>query len=248
MQHRIISLPDPGVPGEAPVNTQLSFKPFLDYVRMRLQDRDSIKKEIYKLILEKFAQYPELEAEVKLEDTGKYIELLNLLYMVLSTVVEDEKEVLWGISVPVTPKIFYGSNALYQLLTDAQTHEVKPELIQDDPEMETQKCELLYSFLLEKFYHFNFHKKQEMIRPVLDTTTGLQKFYRINLDTRFVDISTSEDLPKLNLENLQVHLHEENGMDILRRILPLHHFRFSGFSIITIIANDKHNHHHSQQT
>lgn len=234
MQHRIISLPDPGVPGEAPVNTQLSFKPFLDYVRMRLQDKDSIKKEIYKLILEKFAQYPELEAEVKLEDTGKYIELLNLLYMVLSTVVEDEKEVLWGISIPVTPKIFYGSNALYKLLTDAQTHEIKPELIQDDPEMETQKCELLYSFLLEKFYHFNFHKKQEMIRPVLDTTTGLQKFYRINLDTRFVDISTSEDLPKLNLENLQVHLHEENGMDILRRILPLHHFRFSGFSIITI--------------
>ena len=163
MQHRIISLPDPGVPGEAPVNTQLSFKPFLDYVRMRLQDRDSIKKEIYKLILEKFAQYPELEAEVKLEDTGKYIELLNLLYMVLSTVVEDEKEVLWGISVPVTPKIFYGSNALYQLLTDAQTHEVKPELIQDDPEMETQKCELLYSFLLEKFYHFNFHKTKNLV-------------------------------------------------------------------------------------
>lgn len=234
MQHRLIELPDPGMPGEEPIQTRLSFKPFLDYVRMRLQDKDTIKKEIYLLILEKFSQYPELEGEVDVADTGKYTDLLNLLYIVLSTVVEDEKEVIWGLSVPVSPNIFYGSNALYDLLLGADSDQVKPELLQPDEDMHEQKCSMLYAFLLEKFYNFRFHKKQEMIRPVLNPTTGLWHFYRINLDTRFVNITTDEQLPDLNLENLQVHLHEENGVDILKRILPLKNFRFSGFSILTI--------------
>src|SRR5690606_6150040 len=116
MQHRRIEIPDPGMSQEAPIETRLSFKPFLDYVRMRLQDENSIKKEIYRLIVDKFSQYPELEGEIDVEETKKYTDILNLLYIVLSTVVEDEKEVIWGLSVPVSPEIFYGSDALYNLM------------------------------------------------------------------------------------------------------------------------------------
>src|SRR5258706_6482792 len=112
MQQRILHLPDiqdPAIPKPVIV---LSFKPFLDYIRERMDDTETIKKEIYQLILHRFSKYPELEEEVKLEDTGKYRDLLALLYIALSTVVEDEKNVLWGISTPVTPLIFYGSDPL----------------------------------------------------------------------------------------------------------------------------------------
>ncbi|MCR6719603.1 MAG: GAF domain-containing protein [Chitinophagaceae bacterium] len=234
MQHRRIEIPDPGMSQEAPIETRLSFKPFLDYVRMRLQDENSIKKEIYRLIVDKFSQYPELEGEIDVEETKKYTDILNLLYIVLSTVVEDEKEVIWGLSVPVSPEIFYGSDALYNLMLSPDSNKLKPELMTGDDDMHDQKCMMLYAFLLENFYRFSFHKKQAMIRPVLNPTTGLWNFYRINLDTRFVNVTTDKPLPELNLENLQVHLHEENGIDILKRILPLTNFRFSGFSILTI--------------
>lgn len=234
MQHRLLKLPDMSAPGEPPVETELSFKPFLDYVRMRLKDRDAIKKEIYQLILDKFAAYPELEESVPVEKVLNYPDLLNLLYIVLSTVVEDEREVLWGLSVPVTPQIFYGSNALYEMLMNSQTGEIKAEILDDPKEMDDQKCEILYAFLLEKFYQFNFYKKQEMIRAVLIPETGLHKYYRINIDTRFVEVTTSAELPELNQESLQVHLNEENGLSLLKRILPLQHFKFSGFSILTI--------------
>src|SRR5882724_9215239 len=114
MQHRIITLPDELEGNSLRPATSLSFRPFLDYIRERMNNTGTIKKEIYQLILQKFSKYPELEGEINVGDTGKYKELLDLLYIALSTVMEDEKKVLWGISVPVTPAIFYGSDPLYQ--------------------------------------------------------------------------------------------------------------------------------------
>ena len=234
MQQRILRLPDiqdPAIP--RPV-ISLSFKPFLDYIRERMDDAETIKKEIYQLILHRFAKYPELEEEVKLEDTEKYADLLALLYISLSTVVEDEKNVLWGISVPVTPVIFYGSDALYKLMSEAATEHVNPEIFANPKEFNRQKCEMLYSFLLDRFYNFNSDKKAEVIHQVLDQKTSLTRYYRVNLDTRFVQVTAERPLPELNPETLQVNLNDEAGLDTLEKILPLNMFRFSGFSIITI--------------
>ena len=142
MQHRLLKLPDTGAKREDQIQAELSFKPFLDYVRMRLEDRDAIKKEIYQLILDKFAAFPELEKPIAVEDTARYADLLNLLYIVLSTVVEDERQVLWGLSVPALPQIFYGSNALYELMADMDTGNIRPEIIENPQEMEARKTKM----------------------------------------------------------------------------------------------------------
>src|SRR5690349_10440558 len=98
MQNKIITLPEaPGEKKERPF-TELSFKPFLDYIRMRVEEGNSIKKDIYLMILQKFSKYPELEGTVTLEEIGKYGDILDLLHMALSNVVEDETKLLWGIS------------------------------------------------------------------------------------------------------------------------------------------------------
>jgi len=235
MQHRLITFKSAEDTRDKAIDARLSFRPFLDYVRKRLEDKDAIKKEIYELILEKFAKYPELDGVIDVEDTGRYKELLNLLYIVLSTVVEDEKKVLWGISVPVTPQLFFGSDALYEFLTEADSQQLRQDLHDDEESlMHRQKCEMLYSFLLDKFYDFNFNQRNAIIKPLFDRQTGLLRYYRINIDTRFVEVVANGQLPELNLENLQVHLHEESGMDVLERILPFSLFSFTGFSILTI--------------
>lgn len=234
MQHKILNLANEHMPNlRAPV-TSLSFKPFLDYIRERMHGTDAIKKEIYEMILEKFSKFPELEGEVKLEDTGKYKEMLDLLYICLSTVVEDEQKVLWGISVPVTPVIFYGSDPLYDFMYEAGTQELNQEVFADPETLHRQKCAMLYSFLLNKFYNFNYANKREIIRPIFDKQCRFIKYYRINVDTRFVQVYAQKSLPALNLEALDLHLNEDAGLDALEKMLPLDLFRFSGFSIVTI--------------
>lgn len=234
MQHRLIHIRESGkAMAHRPV-VNLSFKPFIDYIKDRMNDAGSIKKDIYELILQKFQQFPELEGNVPIEDTAKYKELFNLLYVVLSTVVEDEKKILWGISLPVSPVLFYGSDALFEFLQQPDTGDPDTGFFSNKDTLHRQKSEMLYGYLLEHFYNFNFSQKTEIIRPIRDRTTGMFKYYRINLDTRFVKVTPTRPLPELNLENLQIHLYEEAGLELLERILPLDMFEFSGFSIITI--------------
>jgi hypothetical protein len=234
MQHKIISIPDiydPAIPRPA---ITLTFKPFLDYIRERKNDVRSIKTEIYELILRRFEKYPELEREVKVEDTGKYKDLLDLLYIALSTVVEDEKNVLWGLSVPVTPAIFYGSDPLYNLLTESMTEQVNPAMFPDAKELYREKSSMLYSFLLDQFYNLNSNKKTEMIHKIFDKECSLVKYFRVNLDTRFVKATAEQPLPEISPELLHGNLAEDVVSEALEKKLPLNLFRFSGFSIITI--------------
>ena len=157
MQHRIINLSQEIDDAAEQPETELSFKPFLDYVRLRLKDQQNIKKEIYQLILQKFEKHPELETAISINEMSKYKELLNLLYMVLSSVVEDEKTTKWGLALPVTPQIFYGTEALYEFMLEAGTQKVNDTLLSDKAAMRRQKCEKLYSILLERLrFYFQY--------------------------------------------------------------------------------------------
>jgi hypothetical protein len=234
MQHRILRVPDVYDAALSKPVIELSFGPFLDYIRERMDDTKTIKKEIYQLVLQRFSKYPELEKEVQLEDTAKYKDLLDLLYIVLSTVVEDEKNVLWGLSVPVSPALFYGSDPLYALMGEAANQHVNPEIIANPKRFHDDKCAMLYSFLLDEFYDFNVNKKAEMIHQVLDKESSLLKYYRVNLDTRFVKVSAEKPLPDINFDILQLNLKESAGLETLMQLLPMDMFRFTGFSIITL--------------
>jgi len=234
MQQKILRFPDI-YDSELPRPViNLSFRPFLDYIRERMDDTKTIKKEIYELVLQRFSKHPELEGNIKLTDTTKYKELLDLLYIVLSTVVEDEKNVLWGLSVPVTPAIFYGSDPLYALMGEAAEQHLNPEIMGDPKKFHEEKCAMLYSFLLDEFYDFNVNKKSEMIHQVLDKETSLIKYYRVNLDTRFVKVTAEKPLPDINFDILQLNLNEISGLETLMKLIPLDMFQFNGFSIITI--------------
>lgn len=234
MQHRILRLPESFVNEEQKPLTTLSFKPFLDYVRSRMEDAGTIKKDIYQLILQKFSKFPGIEGILDVDDTAKYKELLDLLYISLSTVVEDEKKVVWGICVPVSPVIFYGSDSLYELLMEVGSQKLNDDIFVDMEVLHRQKCGMLYAYLLNEFYNFSFNKKTEMIRSFFDTKTKLVRYYRINLDTRFVKVTARGKLPEFNLETLHPQLNEEVSLETLEKILPLSLFHFSGFSIMTI--------------
>lgn len=234
MQHKILNFPDTKDPAQPGPLIELSFGPFLEYIRERMDDTRTIKKEIYQLILQRFSKYPELEGTVPVGDTLKYKDLFDLLYIVLSTVVEDEKNVLWGLSVPVNPAIFYGSDPLYKLMAQAIGQRAGAEAFIDTKQFQQEKCTMLYSFLLDEFYDFNVNKKAEMIHQVFDQESSLVKYYRVNLDTRFVRVIARQPLPDVNFDTLQLNLNDESGLETLTKLIPLDIFHFSGFSIITI--------------
>ncbi|MES2775703.1 MAG: GAF domain-containing protein [Bacteroidota bacterium] len=235
MQQKLINTMGEDTGFKLQADTHLSFKPFLDYVRLRLQEENSIKKEIYQMVLDKFSPYPELEGEVELDTLPKYKHLLDLLHVVLTSVVEDETKIYWALCSPMTPLVFYGSDPFYQMLDLANTHDCECGLEDEDyEEFIKSKQELFYNYILKKFYGIQFRANGNIVRSMPDPVTGLTRHFSLNVNTSFVDATPKKPLPKVDVELMRNQAMADNAMPVLHEILPIDMFTFSGFSILTI--------------
>jgi hypothetical protein len=218
------------------ISSKLSFKKFVEHVKCRMHSEQSIRTKFYKFVLEKFNQYPELSDTIALEEIEKYNEPLELIYTSLLPLLNDENASLWGLSTPLLPKIFYGTNGLYKLLQDKNTGKAKLSAIAflENQKTGRHKIEDIYCLLLEKLYNFHSGLANDMIFSFPNDETNLPKHYKVNIDARFIDVQVNGKLPDLDFEELQFHLNNNTAIVFLEESLPLSMFSFEGFSVVTL--------------
>ena len=54
--------------------------------------------------------------------------------------------------------------------------------------MEKNLLSAFYNIIMERFYNFSLAGSQLIIHSIIDPDTHLLKYYRLNVDTRFLDI------------------------------------------------------------
>ncbi len=216
------------------LNSTLTFKRFIEYIEKRVSDGTTARKGYFEFVYEKLTADPAFTGAISLEDIPKYQEQFDLIYSIMIPPVADEEQVLWGLSTALDPVLFYGTSAFYKLLTIEETGLLNCNIIREEEQQVNvrQKMQVLYSLILNRLYGFNFNFQNQMILSLADEKSGLPKYYRVNLDTSFIDVFPSEDLQDLKLDTFDL----KDGADWseLSRILPLSKLRFEGFSIITL--------------
>ncbi len=218
-----------------PSDAHLSFGPFIKFLREHLQKKDSVKNELLGFVLSKFESFENIEEEIKLADLPKYKDLLDLLYVVLTNVTQNEEQIYWGLSVPVSPIMFYGSDLFYQLLEEANVQDIENGLDNDDyKDFLNSRLEHVYGSILKQFYHFELTRKRKLIRNIKKSQTDITRHFRIKLNTDFVEIKAKDTLPKIEVETLLTLTLADDAFDQLQKILPLQTFSFSGFTILTV--------------
>ncbi|MGC4101509.1 CBS domain-containing protein [Ferruginibacter sp.] len=218
------------------LDVSISFNGFIKHLQQRIQEEDGIKREFFEYVLSKLHADKNATGDISLDETEKHKEALYLIYNLLVPVITDEAQQLWGLSVPLKPHIFFGTNAFYDLLTNMDTGAVKCQILNnaDNDMHDKMKIQLLCSLVLEKLYRFPALHKNELSYSVEDETTGLMNFFKINIDTRFVEVTAKEELPELNLFELAAEMENADfDWSNLAARLPLTSLKFSGFSIIT---------------
>jgi len=70
----------------------------------------------------------------------------------------------------------------------------------------------------------------------MDAKTKLLKYYRLNVDSRFLEISFDGELPELKLQHIKEHLwNAGTSLEILGSLLPPEKFKIQGFSIVNLV-------------
>lgn len=216
---------------------QLSLKPFISFLKERISREKTAKINFYNYLLDEFSAFPELMFPIPPENTARYNHLFELIYTALSPVINDEHEQLWALSKPISPCFYYGTNAFYNILLVKETKQLKPDLTLPSPqEMEKSMLTNFYNLILQKFYGFTLGGQQFTIKSIIDQETHLLKYYRLNVDIRFLEISCKMPLPELTLQDVKEYMKDENSsLDILTRLLPPEMFSIEGISIVTMV-------------
>jgi len=213
----------------------LSLKPFMAHLRKREAEETTMKKGFFEFVLQKLEAKQAEVGDLSLANVDAYKDELSLLYSLLVPAIVDEKENLWGLGVPLTPTLFYGTDAFYEVL-----YGMNPDM-EEACEFETQVMQqqspsrIIYTLILERLYGFSGLNNNEMLINQVDPETGLIKYSKITIDGRFVEISAKGELPKLDINTIRGEMEkEESKWDTLKRQLPLSKFKFEGFTVISV--------------
>ncbi|PWS30154.1 GAF domain-containing protein [Pedobacter paludis] len=213
------------------VESNLSFRPLVEYLKTRLKTEQSVKSEFYRFLLEKIQKNEALLGNIKAEELSKYKDTLELIFTILTPLMANEDDLFWALSTPIPDQIFFSTNAFYKFFKD---HDPKNKVTKDNDPVEKKQLKFIYNLILGRFYNFSSVLKNEIIYAHIDPETKLTSYYNIQNDTKFIEILHKGDLPEINFEELGQHFQDNTELEYLTKALPLKDFLFEGFSVISI--------------
>jgi hypothetical protein len=221
--------------GAAGIGIQFSLKPFIDFLTEKMSKEKTAKINFYKYMLEQFLVYPELKFPIPDNETSKYNHLYELIYTALSPIINEESEQLWALGKPISPCFYYGTDAFYAVLLSKEGNLRDNLSLPSKEVMEKSKLTNFYNLIFKRFYNFSLGGQQDTIKSIVDHDTHLLKYYRMNIDNRFLEIHVHGKLPELSLQGIKEYMKDEStSIDLLSKLMPPEMFSIEGISIVNL--------------
>src|SRR4051812_5876136 len=169
------------------VESSVSFKIFIEFLKNRVTSEQGPRVEFYKSVLKRFEAATIQHDNITAEETEKYTDLFDTVLSVVLPFLEDKDEALIGFGNGLSTDVFYCTNAFYQFLAPYCTMGNKSTFGSKEISMLVHK-ELQYNFILQRLYGVASIEQKEWVHRIVNPNDGLYKYYRLNIDTRFVDV------------------------------------------------------------
>lgn len=215
---------------EMPIESRISFLPFIDYLRQKSADTSDIRTGFYRYLIQKFEGEPQLLKPI--DDLGVLNDnqdLLELLTTSLFPLVSD-KEQIFTLSVPYHYTIFNYSQTFGKLFVNEEDRFLLTNC-ETSAALTKLQCSLFYEHVLEKFYNIRLNENTQLVMPVTDPETGMKRYYRLRYDRRFIEVTLKGTLPDIN--NCAVCLNTFRILDLHKQLenMPLDIFSVEGFGV-----------------
>ncbi|MEJ5995913.1 GAF domain-containing protein [Pedobacter sp. Du54] len=215
------------------VEATLSFRPLITYLKDRLKTEKTLKAEFYRFLLEKIEREETLKNEIDVDDLVKHKDTLELIYTILTPLMANEKDLMWALSTPVPDKIFFSTDAFFEVLS-LHSEQKKLNGTENEETKERQQLQFIYRMILNRFFNYTSIQKNDILYAYTNPDTQLTQYYNINADTQFINITYKGELPELNFELIAAQVQEGTEIEYLQEVLPLNKFKFDGFTVISL--------------
>ncbi len=218
---------------EHTVASLVSFRKFIAFLEEKLRTASSSRADFYRQALEKLAAFPELAEGIPVAATGGYKEILELVAAFVLPLADNEDDTLLALTNTSATEAFYATSGFRWLMKDKSGLSMPDAWIEQKDLLELHR-EFQYNLVLQKVYGQALPDRHEVIHSFIDPVTGLYKYYRMHIDTRFVEVTLKPgmDMPAHGM--IDSCMGCINATERILSVLPLAHFVASGFCIITM--------------
>lgn len=236
MQTRIFNLFNQHQDCFTGLKSELSFDGFIAHLKKLSSKSNPGKQEMLKFMLNKFILAQKIHGSLNHTNIEKFSSELYLIYSLMVPLLLDERKMVWGLSVPVTGEIFYGTDTFYEFL-EAESEQPGDLTNMHLHSRSDLKLQFIYALILERLYGFPFLSSEPLVYSREDKSTGLPAYYNISVDNTFVNVKYQGELPPIDYERFRKKGIQNIQWSEFPAILPLDNFQIEGFSIITVSDN-----------
>ena len=211
----------------------LSFRNFHEYLSLQTETETTVNKYLFKFILDQFKNHPTWLEEIPAAATAQHTFLYELIYASVVPAMSDEKDNLWGLSLPLAPSVFYGTDSFYNLLKKRLDAKMSGNSrFSKDEKINQWHYSFVYSFILQHVYELAVLPHNEFTYSYVEEESGMLKYSTIKSDTRFATVRVIGDLPDIDLKKITGDV--THVIEYLKQHIPLNIFHFEGFSILSV--------------
>jgi hypothetical protein len=213
-----------------PFKSRLSLKPLIDFWEQLFCESGCGMTALAPVIREQLAGTPELLEPIADPTFLKSRQgLLDLLMSVVFPPAFWENDCAAAF-VPFEFTSFYATPA-FKTLFMSEGGSFAPQLNINSQEWEWGKLLKAYLLILKKFYDLDFPWHYPLIARVICPKTGLERYFNITLDARFIEIIPLQAPPELSEEDRQRLLAKVADLQVWLDLIRPEHFEFQGFGV-----------------
>lgn len=212
-----------------PYRTRISFVPLINYWKEKLKSENRVEQMIAEKICAELKKIPELSTgPIKsLNDLNRCEELIELLTSVFIPFQKDEN--LIRLAGPFNTFSFYDTPSLEKLL---KTKSISISLDKDSAEIFQFVIYRTGCLILNQLYGQHLALEPPYIFSVKHDNSLLEKHFKTEIDSRFLEVKKLKPLKKLSQARIQQLLKNVYDIDLWLKYLPPSNFEIQG-----VIAN-----------
>ncbi|MEQ6118758.1 GAF domain-containing protein [Reichenbachiella sp. MALMAid0571] len=214
-----------------PFSSKLSFTNLIGYWQVRTNDPNKFKALSATEIVKQVNANPEFLQPI--DDLSVVDENQELVELILSAVVPPALDEMVSVHVPFSTSAVYSSQSFSDLMNKAGSYEALISEM-DMKDMMEQKIVNAYALIMKMYYGVTINTEKYFLYTLIDSTTGLKKHYRIELNSNFCEVILKGKLPNLSNEDIKFLIDNLNNLQIWMDYLPPHLFEFQGIIIFKL--------------
>ena len=213
-----------------PFNSRLSLKPLLDFWESLSATGKCGMGSLGEVVRQKLAQTPELREPIDdLTILANHRELIALLMSVVFPPASWESDCAAAF-VPFQFTGFYATPTFKKLFR-MEGEGFTPQLNIDPLQWQWGRVLKAYIYILKEFYGIELSWDYPLLAKARCPETGLDRYFNIILDPKFVEIKALQEPPKLTAAQRHRLLANLTDLKLWMELIPPENFEFQGFGV-----------------